>query len=867
MVGTPPEPDNTPERYNAKVNEARWQAAWEERGTFTVSPDPEKPKYYVLEMFPYPSGRIHMGHVRNYTMGDVVARYKRARGFNVLHPMGWDAFGMPAENAAMEQKIHPASWTYENIATMRAQLKLMGLSIDWSREIATCHPEYFRHQQQMFLEFYESGLLYRRDGWVNWDPVDQTVLANEQVIDGRGWRSGALVEKREMPQWFLRITDYAEPLLSALKGLERWPEKVRLMQENWIGRSVGLRMTFEIDGQADGLQVYTTRHDTIFGASFCAISPEHPLAASLAGGNSEVAAFIEDCRKTGTSEAAIEKAEKLGLDTGLRARHPFQADRLLPIYIGNFVLMEYGTGAVFGCPAHDQRDLDFARKYGLPVLPVVIPSDADPATFDVGNEAYLGDGRLANSDFVDGMSVAEGKAEVARRLEQAGAGRPEVNFRLRDWGVSRQRYWGCPIPIVHCEACGMVPVPNRDLPIVLPEDVDFETPGNPLDRHPSWRHVPCPSCGGMALRETSTLDTFVDSSWYFARFCSPRADRPVSPDEAAYWLPVDQYIGGVEHAILHLLYARFFTRAMQAHGHLALEEPFSGLFTQGMVCHETYRTESGEWVMPVEIGPDSDNVLRRLGTGEAVTVGRSEKMSKSRKNVVDPEDILDTYGADTARWFMLSDSPPDRDLEWTEAGIAGAWRFVNRLWRLVTDPSREIGPAAAPMPAGADSGEDLVAIRRGVHKAVELVTRDLEDFRFNRSVAHIHELVNLLADFDAAGDEAAWVRREAYEAVIRLAGPMMPHLAEALWKHIGFETLLSDSAWPVAESALTVDSIVTIAVQVKGKTRGTIDLPRDAPQQDAEAAALALPTVLAAIDGRPIRKIVFVPNRIVNVVA
>ena len=855
------------ERYNAKENEARWQAAWEERATFTVVPDPDRPKYYVLEMFPYPSGRIHMGHVRNYTMGDVVARYKRARGFNVLHPMGWDAFGMPAENAAMEQNVHPARWTYENIAAMRAQLKLMGLSIDWSREIATCHPEYFRHQQQMFLDFYQSGLLYRRDGWVNWDPVDQTVLANEQVIEGRGWRSGAPVEKRQLPQWFLRITDYAEPLLSALEGLERWPEKVRLMQENWIGRSVGLRMTFEIEGRADGLQVYTTRHDTIFGASFCAISAEHPLAASLAGGNSEIAAFIDDCRKTGTSEAAIEKAEKRGLDTGLRARHPFQADRLLPIYIANFILMEYGTGAVFGCPAHDQRDLDFARKSGLAVLPVVVPADADAATFEVGGEAYLGDGRLANSGFIDGMSVAEAKTEIARRMEQAGAGRPEVNFRLRDWGVSRQRYWGCPIPIVHCESCGMVPVPGRDLPIVLPEDVDFDTPGNPLDRHPSWRHVPCPACGGDAVRETSTLDTFVDSSWYFARFCSPRADRPVAPEDAAYWLPVDQYIGGVEHAILHLLYARFFTRAMQAHGHLEIAEPFSGLFTQGMVCHETYRTEAGEWVMPVEVGPDGDDVLRRLSTGEAIAVGRSEKMSKSKKNVVDPEDIMDTYGADTARWFMLSDSPPERDLEWTEAGIAGAWRFVNRLWRLVTDPAREIGPVAAAMPPGAATAEALLAIRRGVHKAIDLVTRDLEDFRFNRSVARIHELVNLLADFNDAGEDAAWVRREAYEAMIRLAAPMMPHLAEALWDHIGYETLVADSAWPAAEAALILDDVITMAVQVKGKTRGTIELPRDAPQQDAEAAALALPSVLAAIGGRPIRKIVFVPNRIVNVVA
>ncbi len=854
-------------RYNAKQNEARWQAIWAERATFAVTADPAKPKFYVLEMFPYPSGRIHMGHVRNYTMGDVVARYKRARGFNVLHPMGWDAFGMPAENAAKEQKVHPARWTCENIATMRAQLKLMGLSIDWSREIATCHPEYYRHQQAMFLDFYESGLLYRRSGWVNWDPVDQTVLANEQVIEGRGWRSGAPVEKREMPQWFLRITDFAQPLLSALDGLDRWPEKVRLMQENWIGRSVGLRMAFEIADRAERLEIYTTRHDTIFGASFCAISPEHKLAAELAADRPEIAAFIEDCRRTGTSEAALEKADKRGLDTGLRARHPFRPDLMLPIFVANFVLMEYGTGAIFGCPAHDQRDLDFARTYGLPVLPVVVPEDADPTAFEVGAEAYIGDGRLANSDFVDGMTVAEAKAEIARRMERAGAGRPEVNFRLRDWGVSRQRYWGCPIPIVHCAACGMAPVARADLPVVLPEDVVFDTPGNPLDRHAGWRRTSCPSCGGAAERETSTLDTFVDSSWYFARFCSPRADRPVDPDEAAYWLPVDQYIGGIEHAILHLLYARFFTRAMAGRGHLRIEEPFAGLFTQGMVRHETYRTDAGEWMTPVEVGPGPDKRLQRLATGEPVTVGRSEKMSKSRRNVVDPEDIMDTYGADTARWFMLSDSPPDRDLEWTEAGVAGAWRFVNRVWRLIADTDRALAPRGAAKPDGIDARQDLVTIRRGVHKAIAQVTGDLDGFRFNRSVARIHELVNLLAEFETDDEAAAWVRREAYEAIARLAGPMMPHLAEALWEHLGFETLLADAPWPAADSALVVNDVVTVAVQVKGKTRGTVDLPRDAPRDEAEAAALALPRVLAAIAGRPIRKIVFVPNRIINVVA
>ena len=856
-----------PRRYDAGKNEAHWQAVWDERGTFVVAPDPARPKYYVLEMFPYPSGRIHMGHVRNYTMGDVVARYKRARGFNVLHPMGWDAFGMPAENAAMEQGVHPGSWTYENIAAMRSQLRSMGLSIDWSRELATCHPGYYRHQQAMFLDFLESGLLYRASGWVNWDPVDRTVLANEQVIDGRGWRSGAAVEKREMPQWFLRITDYAEDLRVALAGLERWPDKVRTMQENWIGRSEGLRLTFPMVGRDGGLDIYTTRHDTIFGSSFCAISPEHPLAAEIAGENPEIAGFIEECRRTGTSEAAIERAEKRGVDTGLRVRHPFRPDWTLPVYVANFILMEYGTGAIFGCPAHDQRDLDFARQYELPVLPVVVPEDEDPGVFAVGEEAYLGDGRLANSDFIDGMTVADAKEEIARRAEDAGSGRREVNYRLRDWGVSRQRYWGCPIPVVHCAGCGIVPVPRGALPVELPDDIDFETPGNPLDRHPTWKHAPCPACGGPAERETSTLDTFVDSSWYFARFCSPRADDPVEEDEGEYWLPVDQYIGGVEHAILHLLYARFFTRAMTDHNELALDEPFAGLFTQGMVCHETYRTGDGEWVPPAEVAEGPGKAPVRAATGETLTVGRSEKMSKSRRNVVDPEDIMETYGADTARWFMLSDSPPDRDLEWTEAGVAGAWRFVNRMWRLATDPGRPVARPGAAMPAGVAGDEGLTGIRRAVHKAIGGVTGDLEGFRFNRAVARIHELVNLLSDFDAGGAPAAWVRREAYETMALLAGPMVPHLGESLWRFLGHDTLLADAPWPEADAMLARDEVVTVAVQVMGKTRGTVELERDAAQEAAEEAALALPTVTAALGGRPIRKIVFVPNRILNVVA
>ena len=874
-------PSDATSRYAFKDAETRWQAAWEDRQCFAAEETPGRPKYYVLEMFPYPSGRIHMGHVRNYTMGDVVARYKRARGFNVLHPMGWDAFGMPAENAAMEKKVHPAEWTYANIDTMRRQLKMMGLSIDWSREIATCHPDYYRHEQKMFLDFVAAGLIYQREGWVNWDPVDQTVLANEQVIDGRGWRSGAPVEKRRLSQWFFRITDYAQELLDALGTLDRWPEKVRLMQANWIGRSEGLRIAFEMDGQpleitSDRLEVYTTRPDTIFGASFCAISPEHPLAGELAEGNEALTAFIDECGRLGTSEAAIEQAEKIGFDTGLRVRHPFIDGKTLPVYVANFILMEYGTGAIFGCPAHDQRDLDFARKYGLDVVPVVVPEDAED--FSIENDAYTGDGRLANSDFLNGLDVHAAKADIAGRIEAAGSGRREVNFRLRDWGISRQRYWGCPIPIIHCAACGAVPVPAADLPVVLPDDVTFDRPGNPLDRHDAWKTVDCPSCGKPAERETDTFDTFVDSSWYFARFCSPRADTPTDRAAADYWLPVDQYIGGIEHAILHLLYSRFFTRAMKKTGHSGIDEPFAGLFTQGMICHETYKTDAGEWVEPADVIDGDAGGHVHATTGATVTQGRSEKMSKSKKNVIDPEDIINTYGADTARWFMLSDSPPERDLDWTESGISGAWRFCNRLWRLVAAnvaalPAQgaESGDTASAGAASLDAkpeGDGTAAIRRAIHAAIAGVTDDLEAFHFNRSVARIHELVNALSDIDAASlsRDGAAVLREGLETVTLLIGPMMPHLAEELWRMLGHETLLAETAWPVAIESLLVQDTVKLAVQVRGKMRGTIEIARDADQDAAERAALALATVTAALDGDEIKKIIYVPNRIINVI-
>jgi leucyl-tRNA synthetase len=851
-------------RYNAKVTEAKWQGVWAERETFRVDEDESLPKYYVLEMFPYPSGRIHMGHVRNYTLGDVVARYKRARGFNVLHPMGWDAFGLPAENAARNKGIHPATWTYDNIAAMRGQLKSMGLSLDWSREIATCHPGYYRHQQKLFLDFLEAGLAYRAEALVNWDPVDGTVLANEQVIDGLGWRSGAPVEKRKLAQWFFKITAYAEELLTALGELERWPDKVRLMQRNWIGRSEGLRMSFALSGRDDRLEVYTTRHDTIFGATFLAVSPDHPLAAEMAAGKPEIDAFIAECQSLGTSEEAIEKAEKKGLFTGLTGRHPLRPDTELPVYVANFVLMQYGTGAIFGCPAHDQRDLDFARRYDLDVIPVVVPADRDPATFAVADEAYLEDGLLANSDFIDGLTVTEAKEAVAIRMEADGSGRRTINYRLRDWLVSRQRYWGCPIPVVHCAECGIVPVPEEELPVVLPDDVAFDAPGNPLDHHHAWRNTACPTCAGPALRETDTLDTFVDSSWYFARFCSPRVDRPLTRGAVDYWLPVDQYIGGVEHAILHLLYSRFFMRAMRRDDHVAIDEPFAGLFTQGMVCHETYRDEGGNWLYPEDIVKDEDGGAVHAETGATVTVGRSESMSKSKNNVVDPAAIIDKYGADTARWFMLSDSPPERDLEWTDAGIAGAWRFTQRLWRQVLEPDAPLPPPGAPMPDA--MGDRASALRRLTHKAIAAVTDDLETFHFNRAVARVHELSNAVAAFQSGDAGAEHALREALEMLVCLSAPMMPHLAEEMWQALGHESLLAESPWPEADPALTRDETVTIAIQVNGKLRATLEQSPGLGEEITAETALAEDNVRRAMAGKPVRKQIWVPDRLLNVV-
>ncbi|MDF1748146.1 MAG: leucine--tRNA ligase [Alphaproteobacteria bacterium] len=852
-------------RYNPVEIERKWRDRWDLAQSFRTDDSSDAEKYYVLEMFPYPSGRIHMGHVRNYTLGDVIARYKRARGFSVLHPMGWDAFGLPAENAAIENKVHPAEWTRENIATMRSQLKTLGLSLDWDREISTCEPDYYKHEQKMFLDFLKAGLAYRRESWVNWDPVDNTVLANEQVIDGKGWRTGAPVEKRRLSQWFLKITAFSEELLAGLDDLERWPEKVRLMQRNWIGKSEGAQIQFELVGREDRLECFTTRPDTLYGMSFCAIAANHPIAEELARTNPDLASFIAECNQMGTSEEAVETAEKRGFDTGLTVRHPFMPERTFKVFVANFVLMEYGTGAIFGCPAHDQRDMDFARKYGLDVTPVVLPPDADPASFSVANEAYIGDGKLFNSDFLNGLDVPSGIRAAIDRLEEIGIGTGKITYRLRDWGVSRQRYWGCPIPIIHCPSCGVVPVPDDALPVQLPEDVDFEQAGNPLVRHATWKHVSCPTCGNAAERETDTFDTFFESSWYFARYPdSKNAERGFSRESAARWLPVDQYIGGIEHAILHLLYSRFFTRALKQCGYLDLEEPFAGLFTQGMVCHETYRDASGAWLFPSQIRRDGDSVVR-VDTGATVAVGRSEKMSKSRKNVVDPVDIVESYGADTARLFMLSDSPPERDLEWTEGGVEGAWRFLGRLFRAVAGDDAVIASPGASRPSS--MSESHISVERIVHKAIDGVTQDLERFHFNRAIARIRELSNAL--FAVKGDDAGaqWVRRFGFESLVQILSPMTPHVAEELWELLGHETMLVDSSWPTAASDMLIEETVTIGVQVNGKLRATIELARDVSREEAESAAVAEENVQRALEGKTPRKIIVVPNRIVNIVA
>ena len=859
-------------RYNAKISEPKWQAQWETDQVFQTTPDSTRPKYYILEMFPYPSGRIHVGHVRNYTMGDVVARYKTAQGFNVLHPMGWDAFGMPAENAARDKNIHPADWTHQNINDMRDQLKPIGLSFDWSREFATCDPTYYVHQQALFIDMMQAGLVYRKKAVVNWDPVDKTVLANEQVENGRGWRSGAIVERRELEQWFFKITDFAEDLLDSLDDLKHWPENVRLMQSNWIGKSQGLQFRFTTQNAPTGfdeLEVYTTRPDTLFGASFGAISPDHPLARALETQNPDLARFNAECRQTSTAQEDLEKADKKGFDTGIKLLHPFIENAVLPLYVANFVLMEYGTGAIFGCPAHDQRDLDFARAYDLPVLPVICPVDSNPAEFTINDTAYTATGSLINSDFLNGLTINAAKTEVIKRISDAGMGEAQINYRLRDWGISRQRYWGCPIPAVHCDACGIVAEKKENLPVVLPKDVSFESAGNPLDHHTAWKTCTCPQCGGVATRTTDTMDTFVDSSWYYTRFTAPHADTPTDAKAVKYWMNVDQYIGGIEHAILHLLYSRFFARAMVASGSMpeSAKEPFNALFTQGMICHETYRTADGNWITPDEVRKGADGY--ETHDGSPVTVGGSVKMSKSKKNVIDPDDIIDQYGADTARWFVMSDSPPERDLQWSNAGVEGAWKHLQRVWRIaveideMVDGEKLVKSSWNPSDSGIVSSESMIEeLGRNSWIAIDSVTKGIEGFSFNKSIAALYTFTNVLAKSTAPKAN----RRKAMLDLAVLMNPFTPHLAEEIWEKLGGEGLIARAKWPPIYPEFFDDADVGIAVQVNGKRRAQIFVSPEMDEADVKERALAQEGVIRAIDGRPIKRVIVVMKRVVNVV-
>ncbi|MDF1802554.1 leucine--tRNA ligase [Thalassovita sp.] len=844
-------------RYSAGEIEAKWQEAWDKAETFKAVRSDDKPKYYVLEMFPYPSGRIHIGHVRNYTMGDVIARYKMSTGHNVLHPMGFDAFGMPAENAAMAIGGHPKEWTYSNIDTMVGQMKPLGFALDWTRMFATCDPEYYGQQQSMFIDFIEKGLVYRKNAVVNWDPVDMTVLANEQVIDGKGWRSGAEVERRELTQWFFKISDFSEELLDALDGLDDWPAKVKLMQANWIGKSRGLQFSFE---RTDGgeIEVYTTRPDTLMGASFVGISPDHPLAKELEAKRPEVAEFCAEARKGGTTAEAIETAEKLGFDTGLTVKHPLDPNWELPVWIANFILMDYGTGAVFACPAHDERDHEFATKYDLPIIPTFEPVEgdypADAAYVPVKTEKV----RYVKGFAGDALQTGdEAVAAAVDHCESNGIGQGVTKFRLRDWGLSRQRYWGCPIPVVHCDDCGVVPEKKENLPVELPDDVTFDIPGNPLDRHPTWRDCTCPKCGKPAQRETDTMDTFVDSSWYFARFTAPRADTPTDLAEAEYWMNVDQYIGGIEHAILHLLYSRFFARAMNICGHLPekSKEPFNALFTQGMVTHAIYKTTGADG-RPVYHYPEEVELRDGKGflkDGTEVTIVPSAKMSKSKNNVVDPVQIIQQYGADTARWFVLSDSPPERDVEWTAAGAEAAAKHLARVHRIVSD----ILDSDA-----ADNAKEDEALLRAMHKAIHDVTGGVESFGFNASIAKLYGFTNTLAK-SKAGKAA---KTEAARTLAILMSPMTPHLSEEIWQMLGGEGLIATAAWPIADEKMLVDDTVTMPIQINGKRRAEISVPKDMPKEEVEKLALAHDAVVKALDGGQPKKLIVVPGRIVNVV-
>ena len=841
--------------------EKKWQKKWEENSSFSASnkDNKTKPKYYVLEMFPYPSGNIHMGHVRNYTLGDVVARYKKARGYNVLHPMGWDSFGLPAENAAIENKTHPEKWTNQNINTMRNQLKSMGLSYDWKREISTCQPDYYKFEQKMFIDFYNNGLAYKKESWVNWDPVEKTVLANEQVIDGKGWRSNVTVEKKLLNQWFLKMTEYAEDLLETINNLDGWPDRVKIMQKNWIGKSYGAEIKFDIVGETEKIEVFTTRPDTLFGASFIALAPSHPISINLSKENIDVKNFINDCNKNSTSEADIERGDKKGFKTKMFVTHPFNNTIKIPVYIANFVLMEYGTGAIFGCPAHDQRDLEFAYKYNLPVLPVVKPKDLDIEKFKIKETAYTDNGIIINSEFLNDLNVEEAKSLSIKKLIEIKKGKSSIIWRLRDWGVSRQRYWGCPIPIINCKNCGVVTVPLKELPVRLPKDIDLNTPGNPLDDHPDWKIVKCPQCNSIAERETDTFDTFFESSWYFIRFTDPNKNVHFNKEIANYWMPVDQYIGGVEHAVLHLLYSRFFTRALKKCGYLSFSEPFKGLITQGMVCHQTYKTKEGKWLFPQDVKKIKNKYYSKIN-GEEVVTGRIEKMSKSKKNVVDPLSIVKKYGSDTARFFMVSDSPPKRDMEWSITGVEGSFKFLNRLIRITNEtkiPNKKINLEVIDK-------KNFALVK--IHQTISDVTIGIEKFSFNVCIAKLYELTNTLSRLDVNDTFELNIRFFGLKTLAQLIAPFAPHHAEEMWFLLGEKKLVCEVKWPKANLKFLDFKKVVVGVQVNGKLRGKINYDKNISTNEIEKLALSLDTVKNHLNGKKAKKIIVVPERIVNIV-
>jgi leucyl-tRNA synthetase len=844
-------------RYNPFEVEERWQGVWESENTFETAVDTSKPKYYVLEMFPYPSGKLHMGHLRNYSLGDVIARYKRACGFNVLHPMGWDSFGMPAENAAIQNKTHPAQWTDSNIAAMRDGLKKSGFSYDWHRELATCKNDYYGAQQALFMDLYSKGLIYQKESLVNWDPVDNTVLANEQVVDGKGWRSGAVVERRSMTQWFMAITQYADELLSDLSKLKDWPERVRVMQENWIGKSTGLSFEFDVKGADfdEKLKVYTTRPDTIMGVTFCSVAPEHPLATKLSQVDEGAKTFIDECQSMGTSQESIEKAEKKGFKTPYTAVHPISGEHV-PIYIANFVLMGYGTGAVMAVPAHEERDYDFAIKYNIPIK-YVIQGDKMPE-----EGPYLGEGVLMNSAEFDALTNDAGKKAVIAKIEKQGAGSKTTNYRLRDWGISRQRYWGCPIPFVQCDTCGLVSEKKENLPIELPEDISFDVPGNPLDHHATWKHTNCPICGEKAERVTDTMDTFMDSSWYFLRYCSPKSQNVVDKEAVDYWMKggVDQYIGGVEHAILHLLYARFIYKAMRDLGYATGDEPFKALLTQGMVLHNSYQTMEGRYLYPSEVNVDGETVTFE---GKAVQVNRMEKMSKSKNNVVEPMTLIDKYGVDTARLFILFQAPAERDLEWSDSAIEGSWRFLGRLWNLMD--TNKLSTKKGQMVATNLLIEKIdIDLKRVIHQTIDKVTKDVERFQFNTMIASVMELSNKLSSYQVTSEAQKLLYREGVEVCIRLLNPAVPHITEEMWADLGYETQLTSTPWPVVDQEAAKNSEITLVVQMNGKLKERLTVPADIENEIAEK--LALEAIQSHLEGRMVRKCIVVPKRLVNIV-